>query len=274
MKTNLLVFLLALSWASYGQVRLTGKVTDENQQALPGVNILVKGTSQGTVTDSNGEYIMENVPGDATVIFSFIGYSAQEIAVSNQTSVNVRLLPDIRALEEVVVVGYGTQKKSVVTGAISSVKSDDLMKINTQRIDNAIQGQVAGVSVAATSNSPGASPQVVIRGIGTNGNYGPLYIIDGVQSGDMNHINPNDVESIEVLKDAASAAIYGTRGANGIIIVTTKKGKKGTATLNYDGYYGVQTTPKKMDLLNARDYVTLMREVATNDEVAPSPLLP
>jgi TonB-dependent SusC/RagA subfamily outer membrane receptor len=227
MKTKLLALLMTLSLVGYGQSLLKGRVTDENDQALPGVNVLIKGTSQGTVTDANGEYSLNSVPSDAVVILSFIGYTPQEISVGGRTSVDVKLLPDSRTLEEVVVIGYGTTTQKELTGSVSVVNGEKLTSLNPVRIDQALQGQASGVQISSASGSPGGGMNIRIRGLSTNGDNNPLILVDGVpySSDGLNALNPSDVESINVLKDA-SAAIYGVRAANGVIIVTTKQGRR------------------------------------------------
>lgn len=261
MKRQLLVFLMFLSAASYGQTTLTGRVTDDKNEPLPGVSLLIKGTSQGTVTDGNGEFRLTNVPPDGTLQVSFIGFASQEITLAGQTHLEIQLKPDILALEEVVVVGYGEQKKSVVTGAISSVKSKDLENMPVMRLEHSLQGRTSGLTITSNSGQPGAPATVRIRGTTTIGDSDPLYIVDGVQiGGGIEYLNQADIESIEVLKDAASAAIYGARAANGVIIVTTKKGRAGQMAVNYNGYVGTQQPWRKLDLLNATEYATLLNE--------------
>jgi TonB-dependent starch-binding outer membrane protein SusC len=261
MKKNLLAFLMLLSVVTYGQNTLTGRVTDDKSEALPGVSLLIKGTTQGTVTDQNGDFSLSNVPADAVLQVSFIGYVTQEIPVSGQSSMSIKLQPDVLALQEVVVVGYGEQKKSVVTGAITSVKAKDLENMPVMRLEQSLQGRTSGLTITSNSGQPGAASTIRIRGTTTIGDSDPLYIVDGVQiGGGIEYLNQADIESIEVLKDAASAAIYGARAANGVIIVTTKKGKEGQMTVNYNGYVGTQAPWRKLDLLNATEYATLLNE--------------
>ncbi|NJN24611.1 MAG: TonB-dependent receptor [Cyclobacteriaceae bacterium] len=245
-------------------VSVSGKVlSGEDKSELPGVNIVVKGTSIGTVTDISGNYSLE-VPGtDATLVFSSVGYITEEIAVGNRTVIDLTLNPDVTALSEIVVVGYGTQERAKVTGAISSVSAKEITQTPVVSFDQALQGRAPGVFVT-NSGSPGKNPIVRIRGIGTTGNNDPLYVIDGVPAGGLNTINPNDIESIEVLKDASTAAIYGSRGANGVIMVTTKRGKSGKASIQFDGYYGVQKAWKQWDLLNVDQYLAYGRDLQTN----------
>lgn len=248
-------------------VTVTGKVTTDAGEALVGVSVVLKGTTTGTVTDVDGKYSL-NVPEEnAVLVFSFIGYVSEEIPVGNQTVIDVKLLEDLKALEEVVVVGYGTQKKSVVTGAISSVKAKDLETMPVNRIEQALQGRTAGLIIAASSGQPGSSASVMVRGITTLNNNNPLWVVDGVviDAGGIGYLNQSDIESIEVLKDAASQAIYGARAAAGVILVTTKKGKSGALRVSYNGFYGTSAPARKLDLLNATEYATLRNEASVAD---------
>jgi TonB-linked SusC/RagA family outer membrane protein len=242
-----------------GEVK--GKVTAPDGEPIPGATVVVKGTSNGTITDFDGVYQLLNVPADAVLLISFVGMQMQEIHVDGLPVIDVILQEETIGLEEVVAVGYGVQKKSLVTGAISSVKAEDLQSVPVARADQAIQGRTAGVSVLSTSGSPGASTKIRIRGVNSNGNSNPLFIVDGMKTSDINNIDPADIESKEVLKDAASAAIYGTEGANGVIIITTKSGSKGErARISYDFQYGIQSSRSDMDLMNAEQYKQWMSE--------------
>lgn len=244
-------------------VTVTGIVTDENGSSLPGVTVVLKNTTKGTTTDGAGKFSLSVPDGSGTLVFSFIGYLAQEVQIANRSTINIQLLPDAKALEEVVVVGYGEQKKSVVTGAISSVKSSDLENMPITRVEQALQGRVSGLTITANSGQPGAAATVRVRGTTTINNSDPLYVVDGVPiEGGIDYLNQADIASMEVLKDAASAAIYGSRAANGVIIIATKKGRSGTMNINYNGYYGVQGPWRKLDLLNAREYATLYNEAS------------
>ncbi|SFG33536.1 SusC/RagA family TonB-linked outer membrane protein [Pontibacter chinhatensis] len=244
---------------------LTGKVSDENGMGLPGVTVVLKGTTRGTTTDANGNFSLSVPDANGTLVFSFIGYLPQEVQINNQSTFQISLAPDTKALEEVVVVGYGTQKKSVVTGAISSVKSTDLENQQITRVEQALQGRTTGVTVASNSGAPGAAATVRVRGITTLNSNDPLYVVDGVVvNGGIDYLNQADIESIEVLKDAASAAIYGARAATGVILVTTKRGKSGAINVNYNGYLGTQAPARKLDLLNATEYATLRNEASVN----------
>lgn len=244
---------------------ITGSVSDaETGEPLPGVNIVEKGTANGTTTDSGGQYSISVSGSEARLVFSFIGYATQEVATASQTVINVSLAPDISALEEVVVVGYGEQKKSVVTGSISQVSGTSLAKVPNGRIETALQGRVAGVTIAQNSGQPGSSSTIRIRGVTTFGDAGnnPLWVVDGivVDAGAIGYLNQQDIESIEVLKDATSAAIYGTRAATGVIIVTTKKGSAGKFTIDYNGFVGTSAPARKLDLLNAEQYARIVNE--------------
>ena len=240
--------------------RITGHVTDASGNSLPGVTIVVKGTTNGTITGSSGNFTLNNVPAGAILQFSFVGMQMQDIPVDGKTTFSVVMKEETIGLEEVVAIGYGVQKRSLVTGAISSVKSDDLQTIPSARADQAIQGRTSGVSVLSASGAPGSGTKIRIRGTNSNGKSNPLFIVDGMKTGDINNIDPADIESIEVLKDAASAAIYGTEGANGVIIITTKSGKGREARINYDFQYGLQSSRSNMDLMNAEEYKQWMEE--------------
>ena len=235
---------------------LSGKVTDASGNGLPGVNVQVKGTNRGTTTDGTGQYRISTPNDNAVLVFSSIGYLRQEINVGNRSVTDVKLETDERSLEQVVVVGYGTQKRASVTGAISSVNSKDLSALPVIDVAQALQGRAAGVSVV-NNGSPGEAPIIRIRGIGSiSFASNPLYVIDGYITGDLSTIDTRDVESVEVLKDAAAAAIYGSRGANGVIMITTKKAKNdGKVRVELDSYYGSQTAWRQLDLLNRDEYI-------------------
>lgn len=232
---------------------------------LIGVNVVEKGTTNGTVTDFDGNFEL-TVSSNAVLDISYIGFLSQEVKiVAGKTTYNVVLKEDSQALEEVVVVGYGVQKKKLVTGATVQVSGDNLQKLSTTNALGALQSQSPGVNITQSSGQPGEGFKVVIRGLGTIGSSGPLYVIDGVAGGDINALNPSDIESIDVLKDAASAAIYGARAANGVVLVTTKQGKAGKLQFSYDGYYGAQYLAKLPPLLNAREYMAMMDETRFNE---------
>lgn len=231
---------------------------------LPGVNVSIEGTTIGTITDFDGKYALNVKEDQEEIVFSFIGYKKQVVAIGTQSQIDVALEDDLEELDEVIVVGYGVQKKSVVTGAIASVKSDEINETPLQNATQALQGRTPGVLVTNTSGQPGAGLEIRIRGTGSNGDNSPLYVVDGMQVDDINFLNPNDIESMEVLKDAASSAIYGARGANGVVMITTKKGKEGQSRVSYDGYFGVQTPARTADLMNAQQYMQFHNMGAAN----------
>lgn len=246
---------------------ITGKVVDEKTgEPLPGVTVKVKGGNTGATTNINGIYTISVTDESAVLVFSFIGYEQQEKPVSKSDILNIVLRERENKLNEVVVIGYATEKKSQVTGAISSLKSSNIENQQITRFDDALRGQVAGVNVIQSSGAPGSSPTIKIRGATSINNSSPLYVIDGtiIDNGGLDNINPADIESIDVLKDA-SAAIYGSRASAGVVIVTTKRGKKGTPQINYSGYYGIQNPIKKLSMANATQYAQLRNESLTND---------
>ncbi len=247
--------------------RITGTITDENGSGLPGVSIVLKGTQRGTTTEVDGKYSINLPDGPATLIFSFVGYISQEIAVGNQTQLDISLEADTKSLEEVVVVGYGTIQKKDLTGAVSMVQGEAITNRKTTQISQALQGSMPGVMVTRGSNAPGATAQIRVRGITTITDAGanPLIILDGVPIDDINSINPNDVESISVLKDAASASIYGSRAAAGVILVTTKRAKNGQLSLDYTTEYGLEKPTVLPDYVNAVRFMQLSNELRWND---------
>lgn len=251
-------------------ITVTGKVTDDKGGALPGVSIILKGTQRGTVTNVEGEFSF-NVPDKGSVlVFSYVGYLQREVVIANQTSLAIQLLSDNKTLEEVVVVGYGTVKKSDLTGAVSKVGESDIKATPIVALDRALQGRVAGVHVTTNSAQPGGSTTVRIRGTGSvNAGNEPLYVIDGYPTGNLNSINPSDIESIDILKDASATAIYGSRGSNGVVIVTTKRGKEGQSSVNFESYYGVQSVRRKIPLMNAREYAEFINDTRVNGGSAP-----
>lgn len=242
-------------------------ISGTDELPLVGVSVLVKEIANGTITDIDGNFKLNVVSGQ-TLVFSYIGYVTQEIVVTDQKSLNVILKEDTEILDEVVVVGYGVQKKKLVTGATVQVKGESLAKMNTNSPLQGMQGQTPGVNISSTSGQPGSDMKVSIRGLGTVGNSSPLYLIDGV-GGDISTLNPADIESIDILKDAASAAIYGAQAANGVVLITTKSGKEGKAQISFDAYYGVQTVARKINMLNAKEYMTIMDEQAVNSGNTP-----
>lgn len=262
-KILLLMLCVLVTSAAFPQTTITGNVTASPEgEALPGVSILVKDTNTGTTTDSNGNYTLQVPANGKTLVFSFIGYARQEVEIGNRSVINIQLEEDIFSLAEIVVVGYGTSTEKQLTGSVSSVKGADLIALNPTRVDQALQGQVAGVMISSASGSPGGGLNIRIRGLSTNGDNAPLILVDGIPYSEdgLNALNPADIESINVLKDA-TAAIYGVRGANGVIFITTKQGKRNSKpTIEFNGYYGIQETARKLDLLNAREYAVLKNE--------------
>ena len=237
--------------------RVTGVVLDNAGIPIIGANIIVKGTTNGTVTDFDGNYTLEEVPADAVLVISYIGYLSQEIPVGNQTNIKVTLVEDTQALDEVVVVGYGTMRKSDVTGSIASTKGADILKGQSFSALDGLKGKASGVNIFSNSGQPGSNIRVLIRGVSTiNSSTDPLYVVDGVVMEDFRLLNPNDIENIEVLKDASSAAIYGARGANGVIMVTTKRGKKDGdgVSVSYQGSVSVGTMARYMDTLSSSQW--------------------
>ncbi|MBS0029193.1 SusC/RagA family TonB-linked outer membrane protein [Chitinophaga sp. 22321] len=269
-----MVFLCAATSAAFAQKTLTGKVTGAADGAgLPGVNVTVPGTASGASTDTKGNYTLSLPPGAKSVLFSFIGYEPQTVTIGDKTVINVSLSATTKGLGEVVVVGYGVQSRRDVTGTIASVKGSDIKNLPVSDAAQAIQGRVTGVDIVRSDASPGSTPSIRIRGTGTINNSDPLIIIDGVPAGGLADVSPNDIASMEILKDASSSAIYGTRAANGVVIITTKKGNYGEklkASVNL--YRGVSNAMRYIPLLTAPDLVKLKQERYTNDGVPVEPI--
>jgi TonB-linked SusC/RagA family outer membrane protein len=265
------LFLLFLTIQIQAQVsRVNGKITSKKSSTtLAGATIMVKGTGKSVSTDEAGRFSIDATTGDVLVI-SFIGHQQQEITVGSSSEIGIQLVEADVRMDEVVVIGYGVQKKKLLTGANLSVRGDDIQKQSTTDALQALQGQAPGVQITTTSGQPGSGMNVIIRGKGTIGNASPLYIVDGVYTNDISYLNPADIQSIDVLKDAASAAIYGSQAANGVILVTTKTGRLNQAPqITLDLFYGVQNAPQKADLLNAKEYATIMNEAAINSGKSP-----
>ena len=271
-KRLLVVLIILLVTGKIMAQNITGVVVDAQQEAMPGVSVMVKGTSIGTATDALGKFEL-NVPDASgkTLVFSYLGYRTQEQTIGQNTNFKIVLEEDAKQLEEVVVVGYGVQKKSLVTGSIAKVTSQAIENKQITRLDDALQGQAAGVRVTQSSGNPGSAPTVRIRGTTTLRNSDPVYVVDGVvMNGGIDYLNPNDIASIEVLKDAASAAIYGTRAANGVIIISTKQGKFSAPTrISYNMQMGVGGPTNKVKLTNATQYAMLRNEAYINDGNSP-----
>jgi TonB-linked SusC/RagA family outer membrane protein len=254
------------------QPAVSGTITDESGQPLPGVTVVVKGTTQGTVTNANGNYSITNIPENATLVFSFVGMRTQEVLVGNQTKVDVTMEEDVIGIEEVVAVGYGVQKKENLTGAVTSVGMEEIANRPTSNFVNSLQGMAPGIFVNSPGGQPGADlGDILIRGIGSFQNSSPLIIMDGVTITlqDMASLNPNDIKNISILKDAASAAIYGSRAANGVILITSKEGKNQKAGIRLDSYYGFQSATVLPELVNAEQYTRLANEARINGGQAP-----
>lgn len=262
--TAVVFSLLILStFSAHAQTTIKGKVSDESGGVLPGVNVLIKGTTVGTTSDADGNYAISLSEENSILIFSFIGYETQEVPVAGKSVVNVSLLPSIETLSEVVVVGYGVQKKSDVTGAMSSLSQKAIRDVPAANLVQALQGRVAGVDINMTNPRPGGSGQIRVRGSRSlSADNDPLIVVDGIPfTGTITDLDPNNIASIDVLKDASATAIYGSRGSNGVIIITTRRGKAGKTQLYYDGYYGVSTAIGKYDVMNGAEYEA-QREVA------------
>lgn len=253
------------------QQSISGTVTSaDDGEPLPGVNITVPDTNLGTTTDMDGNYSI-TVPDTVNVlVFSFIGFQTQRIEINGRTQIDVAMQTQVyEAGEELVVVGYGTQQKSDVTGAVSTVSMDKVKKVPTANVQDALQGQVAGVQITPQSGAPGAQADIRIRGVGTLNNASPIYVVDGLILDDISFLNSNDIESIQVLKDASATAIYGVRGANGVIIITTNQGVQGDTQFEFSSYAGIQQVQNKIDVTNAREYATLANELAENEGFDP-----
>lgn len=255
----LLVVCWLLCVGAFAQDRkISGRITDGNDNSgLPGANVVVKGTQTGVVTDANGQFSLNVAAGREVLTVSAIGYASQEVTIGARTTINLAMVPDIKTLNEVVVTGYGAQAKRDITGAVATVDTKQLLSVPATNVGQALQGRVAGVQVG-NENSPGGGVMVRIRGFGTINDNSPLYVIDGVPTkGNLNTLNLNDVESMQILKDASAASIYGSRAGNGVVIITTKKGKAGKPKFTYDTYYGSQRHGKLLDMLNTQEYAQL-----------------
>jgi TonB-linked SusC/RagA family outer membrane protein len=260
----MLTLLLVSAFVAQAQVAVRGKVTDETGAGLPGTNVLVKGSTTGTTTDSNGDYAIEVPQSDAVLVFSFIGYESQEVAVAGRTTINVTLTPSVESLTEVVVVGYGVQRAEAVTGSVASISGDLIREIPAANITQSLQGRLPGVEFTQTSSKPGATMQIRVRGTRSlTASNDPLIVLDGIPFvGTIADINPNDIKSVDILKDASATAIYGSRGANGVILITTHKGQKGQkARVSYNGYYGAKKVFAKYPMMDGPKFLAL-REAA------------
>ncbi|MBN2807256.1 MAG: SusC/RagA family TonB-linked outer membrane protein, partial [Prolixibacteraceae bacterium] len=248
-----------------------GKVTDQSGNALPGVTIVVKGSTNGTITDIDGAYLLNNVPDGATLVYSFVGMLTRELKVEGNAALNVVLRENAIGIDEVVAIGYGSMRKSDLTGSVVTVKADDLNSVALPSISNALQGKAAGVHIVS-SGTPGSDATIRIRGTGTINNNNPLLVIDGFPTdGGLNQLNMNDIESIQVLKDASATAIYGSRGANGVVIITTKKGNANKSAVNVDYYYGIQQATNMPAMLDAEGFASLHNEMMEQAGLAKNP---
>ena len=267
------LFIILSTISSWGQIVITGTVVDETQVPVPGANVVIKGeNTTGTITDFDGNFTISVKDQSAVLVISFIGYTTQEVPVGSNTTLNIILKEDAVTLNEVVAIGYATVKKSDLTGSVEKVDMDEMNKTTVTSFDQALGGRVAGVQVVSGSGQPGEEANIVIRGSNTisdtsDGN--PLYVIDGFATEDANaaSINPNDIESIDILKDASATAIYGARGANGVVIITTKRGQESAPRITYDGYIAYQTRPQFLDLLQGKDFVELQQEILTEADM-------
>ncbi|HKJ07234.1 MAG TPA: SusC/RagA family TonB-linked outer membrane protein, partial [Flavobacteriaceae bacterium] len=268
MKSFILTFILSFMslYVTAQTYEIKGTVTDASGEPLPGVTVLVKNTTNGASTDFDGIFTIANVNQGDFLAFSSIGYATKEVVITNSNYLNVQLQEDTESLDEVVVVGYGTQRKELVSGAFSSIDSEKINESNPSRIEEALKGSSAGVQVSSNSGSPGAGLNIRIRGITTNGDNKPLVIVDGVNIGeDLSIIDPNDIEKMDIIKDA-STAIYGVQGANGVILITTKKGRTDVATkFSYNTYYALQERANTMELMNATEYAGYINEAEIAD---------
>ena len=247
---------------AFSQQTVKGKITDDKNIPIAGASVQVKNTLLGTFSDIDGGYVIVAASND-TLVFSMLSMATQKIPVAGKTIIDVKLLEESKALGEVVVIGYGTVKKSDLTGSVSTVKSIDLTKITSLNPEQGLQGKVTGVQVTSTSGAPGAVPTLRIRGVGTFNNSSPIFVVDGVILDNISFLNSDDIASMDILKDASATAIYGSRGANGVIIVTTKTGQKGEGKtiFSYSGEYSVQVLAKKIDLLSGKDYAMVVNEI-------------
>lgn len=247
-----------------------GKVTDENGQPLPGVSVSLKGSSTGTTTDASGNYSLTLPDGNGILLFSYLGFVKQELPVNGRTSISVKLVQDVTGLQETVVVGYGTTRRADLTGSIATVSAASFEKQPVIRVEDALKGRAAGVQVQKPNGTPGGGMKIRIRGGNSiTGNSDPLYVIDGIIGGDIRTLNPNDIASMDVLKDASSTAIYGSRGANGVVMITTKSGKSGRANVGLDAFYSVDKVSKKYDMLTAAEYMEIANEKQSVDGLTP-----
>ncbi len=259
---RLVMMLFAINFAAsvFAQgLQVSGTVTDNTGQTMPGVNVVVEGTTIGTTTDADGKYTIKVQP-NASLVFSFIGYNSEKFTITDQNKIDVSMTPEIKKMEDVVVIGYGVQRKEAVTGSVASVNAETIREVPSSDITQAIQGRVAGVDLQQNNSQPGATMQIRIRGVRSlNATNDPLIVLDGIPfQGSLSDINPSDIKSLDILKDASATAIYGSRGANGVILITTYNGKKGQeAQITYNGYYGVQDIFSRYPMMNGTQFAAL-----------------
>ena len=263
---GLMLILILLSGNIFAQAQVTGKVTDSKTNLpIPGVNVLIEGTTQGTITNIDGSYSITLTDPSASLVFSFIGYQAQTVSAVGRTIIDIVLAEETINIDELVVIGYGTTRKSDLTGSVSVVTSEELSRTPAATISNAMQGKASGVLVTQ-SGSPGGNVSIKVRGVGSiTRDTDPLIVIDGIVDGDINSISPNDIESFQVLKDASASAIYGANGSNGVIIITTKRGKSGPAKVSFSTYTSLNTIPKQFSLMDADEYAAFYTKIATDN---------
>jgi len=259
-KNILLVFILSC-FVGFAQQTVTGTISDQDGVPLPGVNVIIKGTNTGTSTDFDGNYSI-TADEDDTLVFSFVGFLNQEVKVGTSTSLDVSLELGSSELEEVVITGYGTSKKRDLTGAIAQIKTEVIQRANPVQAAASLQGQIAGVVVTKTAGKPGDAFDINIRGLNNfdNEKTRPLVVVDGILGANLNDINPVDIETIDVLKDASSTAVYGARGANGVVIITTKKGSSGRPSVSYNGYYGQKTQAQMPNMMTSKQFYELYKD--------------
>jgi len=262
-KRVILVLLILFCMGKVMAQNISGVVLDASSEPLPGVAVVVKGTTKGTTTDLNGKFTIPNVqdPANKTIVFSYIGFeTVEQVIGSNAGNIKITMKETSKSIKEVVVVGYGVKKKSLVTGAISSVSADDISKTNISRAEEGLQGRTSGVQVVPVSGAPGAGMNIRVRGYGSNGGSNPLYIVDGIKTGDINYLDPANIANMEVLKDAASCAIYGAEGGNGVVIITTKRGQAGKMSITYDFQQSFKSAARLPKLMNTSQYAQFMTE--------------
>ena len=267
---NLLLFGAFMICGFIQAQNVSGTISDVSGN-LPGVNVLVKGTTNGTSSDLDGKFKLNNVKDNDILIFSYLGYISQEVSVNGKTKINCTLQTDSKQLEEVVVVAYGKTTKKDLTGAVGIINSESLNSTPVTSVDQALQGKVAGLQVTQDSGAPGSGMSVNIRGVGSFGSTAPLYIVDGYPIEDISYLNPNDIQSISILKDASASALYGVRASNGVVIVQTKSGKKGATVVEVNSWVSSSQLHKKVDMLNVNQFAKLATDLGTAQGVATLP---